>query len=57
MFDNRFYLNCPYAEKDECKALEVAGIVTPRNSVCLMTLIRMRSVIGGLNKHISHSSQ
>lgn len=21
MFDNRFYLNCPYAEKDECKAL------------------------------------
>ena len=21
MFDNRFYLNCPYDDKEECKAL------------------------------------
>ena len=34
MKDNKFYINCPYEEKDLAKALGANGTTTQENGMC-----------------------
>ena len=56
MNNDRFYLQCPYDEKDECKALG-GRWDNEANGMCQMMRIRICSKTGGLKATSSRHSQ